>query len=527
MRINKIWVSKYKNIENLTLDFTNKNHLITLLVGQNGLGKSNLIEILALIFRDLDLIKTEEDFVNWSYLQNHFEYEIEYHCKGKEIIINCYEGKFEVLTCKGRKKETIDISLFIRTKSNDFLPDYVIGYYSGENKRVRDIIRIHEDLQIKYLKKWQRKPLKKKREKGLRRLFFSESAHSQLVLLTLAVYQHVPSYEKQVRQLLKKYLKVRSIEKFSITFRSPNWYKPRGRNDGIDHLISNLVFSTEGHQVDYPFWGLKGKIDTLLTIIYNIHIESHEPKMYPENERGRAVEIIDFDDISLVKFAQSIKDKFIHPVDLFYALESAFLIDSIKSIRIQVLKVGQGENFGFEQLSEGEQQLLTTLGLILITGKDDCLLLLDEPDTHLNPSWQRDYVDLLKEFDLNGGQSHMIVATHSPLIVQSSNEANVVLFYQNPKQKIKAEVSEIPFHTWRTDHVLTSPYFGLESARPKNDRLDTYMSERERILRKEKISKKDEESLRAYEDDFGLLPIGETFSDLEAMNLIRTKSKDK
>ena len=39
--------------------------------------------------------------------------------------------------------------------------------------------------------------------------------------------------------------------------------------------------------------------------------------------------------------------------------------------------------------------------LKLITGKDDCLFLLDEPDTHLNPYWQRSYVQLLNQFNLN------------------------------------------------------------------------------------------------------------------------------
>ena len=60
MKIKRLWVSKYKNIENIDLEF--QSDLVTLLVGRNGVGKSNLIEILALIFRDLDLLNKLDDF---------------------------------------------------------------------------------------------------------------------------------------------------------------------------------------------------------------------------------------------------------------------------------------------------------------------------------------------------------------------------------------------------------------------------------------------------------------------------------
>ena len=43
MRIKSLWVSEYKNLKNIDLNFN--SNLITLLVGQNGLGKSNLIEV--------------------------------------------------------------------------------------------------------------------------------------------------------------------------------------------------------------------------------------------------------------------------------------------------------------------------------------------------------------------------------------------------------------------------------------------------------------------------------------------------
>ena len=50
-----------------------------------------------------------------------------------------------------------------------------------------------------------------------------------------------------------------------------------------------------------------------------------------------------------------------------------------------------------ENLSEGEQQLLTVIGLLRFTKDNDTLFLLDEPDTHLNPQWSYEYKEMLEE----------------------------------------------------------------------------------------------------------------------------------
>jgi hypothetical protein len=43
--------------------------------------------------------------------------------------------------------------------------------------------------------------------------------------------------------------------------------------------------------------------------------------------------------------------------------------------------------FPFDQLSEGEKQLLAVVGAIRLTTGNENLVLLDEPDTHVNPHW--------------------------------------------------------------------------------------------------------------------------------------------
>ena len=54
MRLDAVRIGTFKNLQDLSVDF-DEGSPYTVLVGENGAGKSNLIEALALIFRNLDL----------------------------------------------------------------------------------------------------------------------------------------------------------------------------------------------------------------------------------------------------------------------------------------------------------------------------------------------------------------------------------------------------------------------------------------------------------------------------------------
>ena len=54
MKLDKLWIKDFKNLKDFTIDF-DVEQKTTVLIGHNGTGKSNLIEALVIIFRDLDL----------------------------------------------------------------------------------------------------------------------------------------------------------------------------------------------------------------------------------------------------------------------------------------------------------------------------------------------------------------------------------------------------------------------------------------------------------------------------------------
>ena len=49
MRLDKLWIDNFKNLKDVNVDFDQES-FVTVLIGQNGSGKSNFVEALIKIF---------------------------------------------------------------------------------------------------------------------------------------------------------------------------------------------------------------------------------------------------------------------------------------------------------------------------------------------------------------------------------------------------------------------------------------------------------------------------------------------
>lgn len=533
MKIKKLWVSKYKNVENIDLTFNTE--LITLLVGKNGLGKSNLIEILVLIFEVLSESKNEKELLKWA--GNNFEFEIFYEVELNDLKISVRNQKGEnpnaekiIFTCESRPTLSeidfpftdIDFKNFIQNRANN-LPKHILGYYSGENKRIANIISKSE-AKVKADQKAN------KFSEEFRYLFFTQNYHCEFLLLTLLIYNKSPFKEK-FKKLTEHYLNIEEFLGIEITFKSPNWdysstAKEEYKNTGVNYLFENYE-----NGMEFPFWGCKGKPNILMQFLYDSSsslpaINDNESANIKPGSANYFEEII-FNNLNIKELTKDIEKYFPKPINLFDAIESCFEIDILKEINFKIRKSGVKDLIVFSELSEGERQLITVMSLLLIIGQSHSLFLFDEPDTHLNPDWQRDFAKLLDEFTLEDEKtkednSHIIVATHSPLIVQAADEADVFLFYRNEENKIITE-SDIDIHNYRIDQVLSSKYFGFQNTRPPS--LDEFMNLRLKLLNKSKLSKADLDQLEQFKNEFGNLPTGETMLELENQLLINKVAK--
>ncbi|MFL5354932.1 AAA family ATPase [Archangium sp.] len=146
---------------------------------------------------------------------------------------------------------------------------------------------------------------------------------------------------------------------------------------------------------------------------------------------------------------------------------------------------------------------------------EPAVVLVDEIDLHLHPTWQRQLIGYLTERFPN---TQFIVTAHSPLVVQSATDANiVVLKREGDHVVIDNDVESI--RGWRVDQILTSDLFGLDTARPPQ--IEEFLQERTELLSKPRLTRKDEARLRELDSAIGPLPTGETKTEREALDLIQ------
>jgi ABC-type transport system involved in cytochrome c biogenesis ATPase subunit len=158
--------------------------------------------------------------------------------------------------------------------------------------------------------------------------------------------------------------------------------------------------------------------------------------------------------------------------EFFRDLESTYVSELIEEVRIRVrLKENDG-SVTFRELSEGEQQLLSVLGLLRFTAEDESLFLLDEPDTHLNPRWCVGYLNYLKSFvgQNSDGQnnSHIVLTTHNPLAIAELIRQQVQILYREAGSRtVRAENPAVDPKGMGFAGIVTSDMFGLGTSLDK------------------------------------------------------------
>lgn len=125
-----------------------------------------------------------------------------------------------------------------------------------------------------------------------------------------------------------------------------------------------------------------------------------------------------------------------------------------------VFPVHGGGEFSLFELSSGEYQMYTSiLGLGFgVTGTS--IVLIDEPENSLHPQWQRDFmqtvIEICNETLVNG---HLVVCTHSPLIVSTTLEGATVVDLSNDQSQMSTS-----YFGASSDELLLSQ-FGVGSSR--------------------------------------------------------------
>ncbi|MEQ4661521.1 AAA family ATPase [Providencia rettgeri] len=430
MKVDRLHIrSRFKNLENVKVDF-DESHLMTVVVGRNGSGKSNVLEALVTIFRNLDLGEAPP-----------FSYELIYRLGERhkpnqlserwlEITIDAdpergtlakqYKVCVRDLLSEDTPRDVfnerpsgiaIPFSKVKRDKSGKapYLPNYVFAYYSGPSDRLEDHFKKHRT-------DFYRKLLEDKLDlKGdIRPLFYAKPHHSQFVLLAFFLSEH----DSAEKIFLREHLGIEGLDSIHFVMRQPGWAKQKGE----------------------LFWGARGVVRRFLDELIQhtlspIKVSRPEDTSLTGNSiRNEFFHLFLPDVKALREFAKALSAD-----ELFKMLESTLLSEIISEVSIRVKVSSSIEPLTFRELSEGEQQLLTVLGLLKFTGGKDSLFLLDEPDTHLNPSWAIKYLKFLREFVPNHDTSHLLMVTHHPLAIAELKKQQVQVMWRDDEHNVHSQ----------------------------------------------------------------------------------------
>ncbi|MDX0414794.1 AAA family ATPase [Sinorhizobium medicae] len=461
MRVDKLTIGSpkqsashhFKNLKNVTIDFA-QSEWVTVVIGWNGTGKSNVLEALAIIFRELIGPRRPPKI--------EFAFELIYRIgKGDAqrfitIVHDPDEKQAYTITVRAKPPGEPDaspvpsrlrLSAFLQDGAN--LPRYVFCYYSGESPRMNGVFS-------PYLQ-WYDERLRRGQDPGLKRLFYALPVHSQFVLLAFMIGGADASLD-----LLRDHLGLdpdEGLESVLFVLRQPPW-PPQA--DG-----------------DPRFWGARGVVSGFLhrlqeVALAPISVQRRVPTSL-WNEKTLEFKYLFVKDIASLR--RLVGDQ--TAPEFFRDLESTHVSQLIEEVRIKVRLRGQDGTVTFRELSEGEQQLLTVLGLLRFTAEDESLILLDEPDTHLNPKWSVEYLDFLRKF-IGGSSheqesSHVIMTTHNPIAIAELSRDQVQILQTRREADRRDVVAVFPDMDPRGmgyASIVTSDMFGIASPLDKSTQYD-------------------------------------------------------
>lgn len=210
------------------------------------------------------------------------------------------------------------------------------------------------------------------------------------------------------------------------------------------------------------------------------------------------------------------------PSENLAQLKNINLGDPSSYIKVTTEGIRWLDSFGnwvtLSQLSDGYQSTMSWVG-DLVTRlshafpnadkllEQEGIVLIDEVDIHLHPTWQRKVLNQLQQTFPN---IQFIVTTHSPLVAASAKEGELFVLKKEQNHVIVEPVSSV--QGWRADQILTSSLFDLDTTRdPETEQQLARYDELLAIRASGELSADQTQELAILEKELGKkLPTGET-----------------
>ena len=426
MKIKSLKVTDFYILKDFEIEFNNN---LSVLIGENGSGKSTILELIADIFGHLHKYFVLEDrkaaFVDgyeivYDYTFQGITHTIEIHSHGKD-------GKFVPEIWVDDK----DISIARIEKEyggiSNLLPSKTILSYAGISDHLK---KLSEHFEEKYKgeitkvnNQYSFSPLNLPKE---RPFIYVKPEHLSMLIVSLFI-----SDDKQDVDFLSEYLGIEKYEcRISIVLKKPTWTKkPKEK-----------------------WWGASGNV--ALQFLQTIDLYADKEDWDKEKNN-----ILTYHFDGTINLEMAFADLNAYAKDIAFTIFDTLLYDDLLSEIRVAWDLDNGEEMDLNRLSEGQKQVVLTLGLNSVLGENgkNLLYLFDEPDVFLHPKWQQTFVDNIR----NGldDTSMAIITSHSPSIVSNLKNQNLHLL-----RKGKVVTKSLKYYGKTVESIL-GDYFGLESTR--------------------------------------------------------------
>ena len=372
MKLKKLHIAEYKNLNDFNLDFESGNGL-TILIGNNGSGKSNVLEAISAIFANAYAAKPLHQFV----------YSLSYEINGKKValtrtIYRCqYYVEGKVVSAKSLAQD-------------GYLPTNVIALYSGEDKRWWH--EYYEPFYTQYVRKIEagvpHTPAPK--------MYYVNKYYWDIALLTL-----IYSMADDDKVFLKNKIGIETVDHILLFYGLLGTQKCKSEllKSFLDTTNALSTFGTEENGDPVFLYGMQNK-DIFST--YGIHVNK---------SNAATKDWFLFTDAKF--FANRPEEGFNYlEKEVFDFLAQAYMPKGKKVIKdIEIICNG----YSAKHLSEGEKKLILIRAILSFVADENSLILFDEPDANIHESRKQDLYHLYLEFSKFNRQ--MVIASHSPTFV--------------------------------------------------------------------------------------------------------------
>lgn len=443
--------------------------------GPNGSGKSNLLEVLAAIFFQLEILRVRRSFLPEA-LQNSDQdfspvaFELDYLIRippqyrypdGQVWAkVGVWKDAGATVRFLWENQRDFDVDVYESFKGDHadiLLPQYVLGYSSGENEILS--LPFFKLRFVQFDEYWN--SLQKQLPYPGRpdtRMAYLDNGFSQAVLLCNLLFQ-----DEGAPQPFREDVGIEALMEFRIILKrsflissdeATKWDSTSAIYLDADREIRlNVLHLLEGDDTSSLAISALRRCATLHyldettdSLILDYWVNEATRNAFKANFKD-ALELFQAFQVLLTLNLYAVSDAL--KADLYrsssnYVSETVPTLASDERIMrfkfVRFTKQGVMQPMMLKELSDGEHQLLHSLGLCLLFRETNSLFLLDEPETHFNPDWRANFITRLRQCLPGHGDvgQEMLITTHSPFLISDSNPGKVLVF---AKDKASGAVS--------------------------------------------------------------------------------------